>query len=118
MGETPMGAFQMMGQVLVSIYSLGKHGNLKGWLFLGPRRGSQTLKGYAYLGLGGMWRKKTFVGLLLVHMRSPQAPQIKVLGFLMGTLLRNCIFLLLCTSDEHLCTSEFKDVRILQTMLD
>ena len=113
-----MGAFQMMRQVWVSNYLLGKYGNLKGWLFLGPRRGSQTLKGYAYLGLGGMWRKNVFVGFLLVPMGSLQAPQIKVLGFLMGTLLRNCIFLLLCTSDEHLCTSEFKDVIIRETMLD
>ena len=64
-GETPMGAFQMMMQVWVIIHLLGKYGNLKGWLFLGLRRGSQTLKGSTYLGLGGMWHKNAFVGLLL-----------------------------------------------------
>ena len=94
-GETPMGAFQMMMQVWVIIHLLGKYGNL-GWLFLGLRRGSQTLKGSTYLGLGGMWHKNAFVGLLLSSTHGvPSSPSDQSSSISMGTLQRNCIFLLL-----------------------
>ena len=61
-----------------------------------------------YLGLGGMWCKNDLIGLLLVPMGSPQAPQIKVVGFLMGTLFKEITYFF-CYGK---CTSEFKDVRI------
>ena len=51
----------------------------------GPWNGVPNLKG-PYLGLGGMWPKNSFAGLLLVPMGSPQATRIGVTGFWMEPL--------------------------------